>query len=342
MVRIQGIKKAEHGGLGSTGEFATSDRYLDFSASLNPVPPILNWNITQESIVRYPDDSYAELKAIIARHHHRKPEEICVGNGSVEIIRTICHTILGPGTSTYIPPHTFSEYALSAQLAGSDITHNPGARTDLSFVCNPDNPSGNLLSREQILGILQERTIDVKESSHQEESILCVDEAFIDLADPDQSVADHIHPNLVILRSLTKSFSMAGVRFGYGIGDPTLIEAMETMRPPWSVNAFAEAMACEAFSQYDQLEYSRTYIKGERERISARCTELGLVPSPANANYILLKTTGSARTLTECMKRQGILIRDCTSFGLPDHIRVAVRRSEENDKLLQAFEKCLH
>lgn len=342
MVRIQGIKKAEHGGLGSTGEFATSAEYIDFSASLNPVPPSLNWNINQESIVRYPDDSYAELKEVIARHHHRKPEEICVGNGSVEIIRTLCHTLLGLGTTTYIPPHTFSEYALSARLARSEITHDPRARVDLSFVCNPDNPSGILLLREQVLTTLQDRNSDANGGIYSENSIFCVDEAFIDLADPDQSVADYVHPNLVILRSLTKSFSMAGVRFGYCIGDPALIEAMETMRPPWSVNAFAEAMAREAFSQYDQLDFSRAYIKGERERISARCAELGLVSSPAHANYILLKTTAGARMLTECMKRQGILVRDCTSFGLPDHIRVAVRRTEENDKLLQAFERCLH
>lgn len=341
MVRIQGLKKAEHGGLGSTGEFATTDRYLDFSASLNPVPPFLNWNISQESIVRYPDDSYAELKAIIARHHHRKPEEICVGNGSVEVIRTLCHTILGPGTTTYIPPHTFSEYALSARLAGSEITHDPRARADLSFVCNPDNPSGNLLMREKVLTTFHDRTGITRGSSLSHEGILCIDEAFIDLADPDQSVSTYAHPNLVILRSLTKSFSMAGVRFGYCIGEPALIEAMETMRPPWAVNAFAEAMAREAFSRYDQLECSRAYIKRERERISARCSELGLGPSPAHANYILIKTACSARELTENMKKQGILVRDCTSFGLPDHIRVAVRTADENDKLLQAFERCL-
>ncbi len=307
---------------------------IDFSASLNPLTPVLEWDISPDAIRRYPDDQYTLLKEVIALHHNRIPEEICVGNGSVEVIRTLCHTILQPGSVARIPPHTFSEYALSVRLAGATIAGLDPAHVDLTFLCNPDNPSGILTGRDQVLTIL-----DTVASG---DGILCVDEAFIDLADPMESVSDIQNSHLFVLRSLTKSFSMAGVRFGYGIGDPDLIAAMEVMRPPWTVNAFAEQMALQAFAKYDELESSREYIKAERERISKRCSEIGLVSSQASANYLLLDTGGSGAELTAAMQGQGILVRDCTSFGLPSCIRVAVRTHDENDLLLEALTTCLH
>lgn len=322
------FRRAEHGGKG-----IVRSGYLDFSASLNPCPPALDWHLPDDNISKYPDDSYAELKEVIARHHHRNAEEITVGNGSAEVIRTLCHTILSPGTTACIPPHTFSEYALSASLAGASVITSPRAQTRITFLCNPDNPSGILIGRA---GVLKKRD-DLTTCG----SLLCVDEAFIDLADPDESVSDIRDSGMFVLRSLTKSFSMAGARFGYGIGDADLINAMEVMRPPWSVNAFAESMAIQAFRHYPELEESRRYIRQERERISSRCREMGLHPSPASANFILLETGMSASTLVAAMEREGILIRDCTSFDLPSSVRVAVRRRDENTLMLEALERCM-
>jgi threonine-phosphate decarboxylase len=262
---LQRLRKAEHGGRG-----AAAGELLDFSVNLNPCAPALDWNIPEESARIYPDDTYDDLKEIIARHHHRTPDEICVGNGSVEVIRTLCHTLLSPGTSVFVSPHTFSEYALSAQLSGAVITHSPEVKVEISFLCNPENPSGVLTPRNEVVGLINDRT--------EKEGVLCVDEAFIDLADPSESVSGIRNTHLFVLRSLTKSFSMAGVRFGYGIGDPDLIEKMEVMRPPWSVNAFAHSMALQAFDKYPTLEMSRQFISRERKRITSRCRELGLVP----------------------------------------------------------------
>ncbi len=331
--RFQGLSKAVHGGRGAAEGLHKGKEILDFSASLNPFPPQLNQNVSLDSIREYPDDQYASLKEIIARHHGRNPEEISVGNGSVEVIRTLCHTILKHGSIVEIPPHTFSEYALSARLAGAEVSGKTGAQIDLAFICNPDNPSGILTGRDRVL----QRLSDVKTRG----GILCVDEAFIDLSDPKQSVSDVQDPNLFILCSLTKSFSMAGVRFGYGIGDPGLIAAMEVMRPPWTVNAFAESMAVQAFKKFQELEQSRKYIESERNRICKEVTKLGLTPSKASANYVLLETGEDGSKLTEAMSILGILVRDCTSFGLPSCIRVAIRERKENDRLLEALTLCL-
>jgi len=332
-VRFPGLNKAVHGGRGATREEHRKREALDFSSSLNPLPPQLNQDVSLDSIREYPDDQYTSLKEVIAHHHGRSPEEICVGNGSVEVIRTLCHTVLKHGSVVEIPSHTFSEYALSARLAGAEVTEKTGAQIDLSFTCNPDNPSGILSSREIVI----EHLTDVKTRG----GILCVDEAFIDLADPIQSVSDIRDPDLFVLCSLTKSFSMAGVRFGYGIGDPGLIAAMEVMRPPWTINAFAEAMAMQAFEKFPDLELSRRYIADERNRICREAIRLGLTPSEASANYVLLETGKDVAGLTIAMMNQGILVRDCTSFGLPTRIRVAVRERKENDRLLEALTFCL-
>ncbi|HWQ67621.1 MAG TPA: histidinol-phosphate transaminase [Methanospirillum sp.] len=332
--RLPVIQKAKHGGTSLPGLAKNKLPLLDFSVNLNPCAPCLNTHIDRTDTESYPDDEYQNLKAVIARHHGRNPDEITVGNGSVEVIRTLCHTLLTPGDVVHVPPHTFSEYALSARLAGAAITSSHKDHMALSFRCNPDNPSGVLEPADQIRKMLD---ICAKKNC-----ILCVDEAFIDLADPNQSVSQINHPHLFVLRSMTKSFSMAGMRFGYGIGDPKLIAAMEVMRPPWSVNALAEKMAVEAFSRYNELESSREYIRLERERMLHYCRELNLSCSDASANYILLNTGRDAEALTQKLMTYNIRVRDCTSFGLPTSIRVAVRTKEENSRILEALKDCLH
>ena len=332
--QYQNIKKAEHGGVIKKSSHEDRDTILDFSVNLNPYPPDLDYSLTSEEISQYPDDSYLKLKEIIARNHKRKSEEICVGNGSVEVIRTLCHTILQPGTNVYVPPHTFSEYALSAELAGAEIKQYDHDEITLSFLCNPDNPSGILTQRKDVLEYLDQIV--------QNKGTLCIDEAFIDLADPEQSVADINNPSLFIVRSLTKSFSMAGVRFGYGIGDPDLVSAMEVMRPPWSVNAFAEKMAIQAFQRYQELDQSRNLIKTERNRIQMRASELGIKKISGTANYLLLDIGYDVSELILDLLKSGIYVRDCHSFGLPSSIRIAIRKPEENSIFLEALEKCLH
>jgi threonine-phosphate decarboxylase len=170
---------------------------------------------------------------------------------------------------------------------------------------------------------------------------LFLDEAFIELSDPGQSLAGEEGPGLFVLRSLTKAFAVPGLRFGYGFGDPDLIARMEVMRPPWSVNAFAEEFALLAFRNYHRLEQSRQRIAGEREWLEGRIRGLGLAPLPSSANFLLVDLEEPASALAARLLDKGILVRDCASFGLPGSIRIAVRRREENERLIEALSACL-
>lgn len=321
-----------HGGTGKRQRENTRKNVLDFSASINPFPPVFAWNVDPEDLRQYPDDGYCELKNLIAQTFHRAAEEICVGNGSIELIRVFCSIMLKKNKKFFAEPHTFGEYSLSARLAGAERT-GIFRESDVSFICNPNNPTGNLRTREEMIGWLEDA------SSH--DGQLFCDEAFIELSDPAQSLIGVSDPHLFVLHSLTKSFSVPGIRFGYGFGDPDLIEKIEITRPPWSVNAFAEAFASQAFRRWNELEKSRTAIEIERKQLTDGICALGLHCCPSSANFILVEYGRDVPSLCNCLIHRNILVRNCASFGLPAYIRVAVRTRAENKILLEGLSECL-
>ena len=171
--------------------------------------------------------------------------------------------------------------------------------------------------------------------------MLFLDEAFIELSDPAESLIDIHDDHLFLIRSLTKSFAVPGLRFGYGFGDPGLVARIEVARPPWSVNAYAESFAISAFHHYKDLEQSRARIAEEREWVSGECTNLGLGVHPSSANFLLLDVKTPAPALCQRLLAHDILVRDCSSFGLPFSIRVAIRSRVENRRLIDALSVCL-
>jgi threonine-phosphate decarboxylase len=328
-------RKVIHGGTGKLQREKTRENILDFSASVNPFPPQFEWHCDPADLAAYPDDSYAALKERIGTVFHRDPEEICVGNGSIELIRVFCSVVLGHSKKTrlfYTDTPTFGEYELSARLAGARRTEDPG-NADVRFVCNPNNPDGTLLRHNEVLGLLDHRT--------QQDAVLFCDEAFIALADGNESVAGTRDPRLFVLHSLTKSFAVPGIRFGFGFGDPVLVAKIETARSPWCVNAYAEAFAMEALLHLDDLAGSRGEIGRERDRLVAEINGLGLACRPSSTNFLLVDCGMAVSPLCGRLARRNILVRDCTSFGLPTCIRIAVRRPEENTRLLGALGSCV-
>ncbi|MDO8872569.1 MAG: histidinol-phosphate transaminase [Methanoregula sp.] len=325
-------KRVVHGGTGKRHLEKTKKNMLDFSASINPFPPEFEWHCNPSFLASYPDDSYHELKERIGAVFHRNPDEICVGNGSIELIRTFCSVVLRGDKHFFCDSPTFGEYAFSARLAGAAQVDKP-AMADVSFICNPNNPTGILQDKKNLMQRLSEMKLH--------DGMLFCDEAFIGLSDPKDSLADITDPNLFVLHSLTKSFSVPGIRFGFGFGAPDLIEKIEISRPPWSVNAFAEAFAMQAFVHMDDLGASRERIRQERNWLSHEITALGFHCHPSSVNFILVECNRDVATLCDCLERRLILVRNCTSFGLPTCIRVAVRTHDENILLMEAMAACM-
>lgn len=311
----------------------TGRDYIDFSASINPFPPKVPFKFDEHLIRDYPDDSYAKLKEMIAARFHRDPEEVAVGNGSIELIRVFSQVMLTQGGKFWIEEPTFGEYRLSAGIAGAREVSTPKEAT-VGFICNPNNPTGALMSQDAVA--------EIHATWQVYETFLFLDEAFIELADPSQSYAPDRCRGVFVSRSLTKSFAVPGLRFGYGFGEPSLVANMETVRPPWSVNAVAEAFAIEAFRHYDALSDSTRALARERTWFYEALIKAGLSPRPSSANYFLIDLEKPAGPVVAALEQHGILVRDCKSFGLPAAIRVAVRSHEENIRFVEALTACWH
>lgn len=240
--------------------------------------------------------------------------------------------MLVPGDRVEIPSPTFGEYEYSSRLAGA--IPGDGTRAKVSFLCNPNNPTGHLRERDDILLSLEEYA--------GYDRLLFLDEAFIEISDdPSQSLAGTVHPNLFVLRSLTKSFAVPGIRFGYGIGHHALISRLEAFRPPWNVSTVAVKVALEAFAHYDELATSAKKIAKERYWLCFALRDLPVEIEPSRANFLLIHTGQDVGDLCTRLLRKGILVRDCHSFGLPQSIRVAVRTREENVLLVEALSACM-
>lgn len=322
-------ERAVHGGLAHREQAERG--WLDFSANLNPYPPRVAWSPDTACLDHYPDDRYPGLREAIARTFGRSADEVTVGNGSIEVIRTFCQAALGPGDRVRIDGPTFGEYRVAAELAGARAMAGAGGAT-AHFLCNPNNPTGHLLGRPAVEGIL---------AGMGETARLFVDEAFIELADPGASMVGSGDERVFVLRSMTKAFAVPGLRLGFGFGDPELVDRCERCRAPWSINAFAESFALAALREYPALEESRRRIRAEREILMAGLVALGFAPRPASANFICAGSPVPVDTLMKGLVRHRVRVRDCASFGLSDTIRVAVRTRDENRRLLEGLGACL-
>lgn len=318
-----------HGGLARREQ--SEPGWLDFSANLNPFPPRVAWTPDPACLEHYPDDRYPELREAIARTFGRRADEVTVGNGSVEVIRAFCMAALEPGDRVCIDRPTFGEYRVASELAGAHATPEPDGAA-ARFLCNPNNPTGALLARSAVEDALAETPAIAR---------LFIDEAFIELADPSASMLGSDDDRVFVLRSMTKAFSVPGIRLGFGFGDPEIVDRCERCRTPWSVNAFAETFALAALREYPVLEEARRKIGIEREMLSAGLAALGFAPMPAAANFICAASPVPVDVLARALDHHRIRVRDCASFGLPGSIRVAVRTRDENRRLLEGLEACL-
>jgi threonine-phosphate decarboxylase len=334
------------------------DEIIDFSANINPlglssrVREALLKNI--DLAISYPDPYCNELKREIASYLGIQKENILVGNGSCDLIYLIVRSFYPRKALVFIP--TFSEYEYAVKTSGgicqfSKLLEEKGfiwekktalqylKGIDLVFICNPNNPTGTITPKEDIFSFV--------DTCKKHKTKVMIDEAFIDFVkNHDQITLVKEAPyneNLLVLRSLTKFFSLAGLRVGYLVGEKRVIKELEKNLCPWSVNGLGQIAAKEALKDQDFIEKTKSYIEQEKGFLWKKLKEIkGIKPYPAAANFIFCRLTESSidsSLLTERLGRQGIFIRDCSTFkGLDNKfIRIAVRKREENIKLIAAL-----
>ena len=334
---------------------ARSDGFLDFSANINPLgPPAVVLAAGAEALHgearRYPDLHYPELRAALAGYLEVPAETVLPTNGGAEALFLAARTAAegSTGSTAIVLEPTFSEYAAAARAAGLEVVRvvarrpASGFRLDraileealedsrdvvgLVFLCNPNNPTGDAVSREEVL--------QVAERVRKAGAVLVVDEAFADFA-PRLSVASEVDEALFVARSFTKFFAVPGLRLGCLVAQ--VPGRVRVFQPSWSVNAVAAAVGVAAANEAPFVEATLAEVALRRRELFSALEGLpGITPYPGAANFLLVR---GPRGLPEELARRGILVRGCEPFcGLgPGFFRVAVRRKEENERLAQTL-----
>ncbi len=351
-----------HGGDIWTASLAagiSADEILDFSANINPLgpPPGLfeYLNTKMPEITRYPDSACRDLQAAI-RERYNPSGETLVGNGAAELIFLLLR-LTAPAAVLVTAP-SFMLYEKAALAAGADV-HRYMLDSNLDFhldmddlcceiirlkpglviLCNPNNPTGTLFSRDELLSAADACT----ESG----SLLVVDEAFLEFhpGHDEITLLQENNNGIIVLRSLTKMFALPGLRLGFITGEASLLNKLDQLRDPWSVNVLAQRAGEFALSAESFTKDTSQFISDEAGRLAEELSTIsGFIVYPPAANYIFIKMENMpVPELEKKLLKAGIMIRNCGNYqGLDDsYFRVAVRTPEENQKLLFKLRQAL-
>jgi histidinol-phosphate aminotransferase len=294
----------------------------------------------------YPDGGAFYLRASLAAKLGVSPEMLIFGNGSNELIEFLGHVFLEPGLNIVMSQSAFIIYKLVAETFGAearmapmhDFTHDLEAmaglvddNTRLVFVANPNNPTGTRVDNEALKSFLEALPPHV---------LPVLDEAYVELlapADqPDSLRWIHESRPLILLRTFSKTYGLAGLRLGYGVAHPELIQLLGKFRQPFNVNAMAQAAALAAIEDEDYVQRTRDCIRDGLEFFERSCAELGLETVPSCANFLLIKT-GEGRKRFQQMQARGVITRPMDGYGLPDWLRVSVGTEIENQRALDVL-----
>jgi len=329
--------------------------FLDFSANINPLglsPQVrAALSATLDSVVCYPDPDAVALKTAIADAYQVPGNCIETGNGAVELIYLLCRA-LSP-KRVLLPAPTFGEYAGATRAAGLPVSIIPlSAETnfipdiaaisaalqpdDLLFFCNPNNPTGVIMTGEQLEPLIAQATAI---GAH-----VVVDESFIDFRPTERAESCRglvgRYRGVTVLHSLTKFLAVPGLRLGFLLGQPALVQQLEKMRDPWNVNVMAQAAGVAGLKDLAYRQETVRLVGREKEDMARGLQEIpGIKVLPPSVNFILVdlaKTGWSAERLQQRLWQERILIRNCASFtGLSDrYIRLAVKQQAENQRLI--------
>jgi histidinol-phosphate aminotransferase len=299
----------------------------------------------------YPDGNCYYLKNALAAQLGFGAENLIVGNGSDEIIKLIAEAFLEPGEEAVVADPTFSEYDFAVKVMGGktitvpavNMTHDLPSmaaavteRTKLVFVCNPNNPTGTIVRRAEVGKLLD---------SLPEGVIVVFDEAYYEY------VADREYPqtleyvrqdrDVIVLRTFSKIYGLAGLRVGYGVARPELIGYLSRVKEPFNVNMPAQAAALAALGDNEHLARSRALNAKGKAFLTTEFTRLGLTFAPTEANFLWVNIAADCRKVFAELLRRGIIVRTGDIFGAPDTIRVTIGTPEQNRRLVSTLHEVL-
>ena len=326
---------------------------LDFSTNLNPAgpAPAVRRALAQADPVPYPDAQGAMVKRALAAHLGVQPALVALGAGAAALLWDLARVLLRPGARAVLEAPGFAELPAAAAASGAELTFVRGggpadvagvealiraareSQANLVALSWPSSPAGTLRPAEDIDALA--RALPT--------TPILVDEAFLSLSRGWEERARVFPGHVIRVRSLTKDHALAGVRVAYLLGAPDLVDTLEAQRPPWSVSSYALAAARATLAADEHVAESRARVLAWRDALDARLRSLGLRPEPSSTLYGIvdvrpLGLEDAASLRATLLRRDGILVRDCASFGLPHHIRLCARPPADQERLSAALD----
>lgn len=302
-------------------------------------------------INRYPDGGGFKLRTAIAKKYNVDPDEVILGNGSVDLIELMVRTFVAPDEEGLISKHTFMSYSLSFQTMGrrftevetKDYRHHLDAmadaitpKTKLILIANPDNPSGTYVTKpelERFLARVPARVIVVLDEAYWE---------FVRAQDfPNGLTYRGRVPRFAVLRTFAKAHGLAGLRVGYGITTKEIAKYINRVRLPFNVNLVAQAAAVAALSDDEFVEKSRSYCFEALDFLEAGLKKLGIPFIPTQTNFLFVNVERDGTQTYQALLREGVIVRPMAAYGYPTHLRISIGLPEENQRLLDALAKVL-
>jgi len=342
---------------------------LDFSANQSPLgaSPGAREASAAAVIDAYPDRDATPLREALAARHGLDLAQVVAGNGSTELIRLVAQLTLREGDVALSLAPSFGECRLGSELPAARfvehslalVTGPPAEPTSsaaglddpprrrvafvydhdaftaaiaqhhprLCWICSPNNPTGAAVPPQHLAALTEAHP----------KTLFVLDEAYCDLLEEPQWTADLLRRgNLLVLRSMTKAWGLAGLRLGYAIADGALAGPLRASKPPWNVNACAQAAGLAALADDAWYRRSIDLLRAGRAELVAGLTEQGWCVLPSCAGFFLIDV-GDGAAARERLLARGCLVRDCASFGLPEHVRVSPRLDDDDRRLLDAF-----
>ncbi len=319
--------------------------------ALGPSPAALAaMRQTASEMHRYPDGAAYYLRRAIARKLAVEPNQVIVGNGSNELLELIGHVFLEEDLSIVVADRAFVVYKLIAAACRAEtiavpmrnFTHDLDAmlnairdNTRVVFISNPNNPTGTMVTGDEIDQFM------TKVPDH---VVVVLDEAYVELLPPDKQpdVLKHIRDgrNVILMRTFSKTYGLAGLRIGYGIASEECVALLNRVRQPFNANAMAQAAALAALEDHEHVERTRNLVRDGLGFFERSFSDLNLSFVPSVANFILVDVS-NGRKVFEAMQKDGVIVRPMDVYGLPSYIRITVGTSEENTQCVKALKKAI-
>jgi histidinol-phosphate aminotransferase len=303
---------------------------------------------------RYPDPLGGDLKRALAQRHGVDVSSLLLGNGSHELLMQFAQVFAGPGHEVVASRYGFAVYALAAQAAGAALCVAPalpragamarghdldaitaavGPRTRLVYLANPNNPTGTWFAADAFATFMEKLRRDV---------LVIVDEAYAEFVDaPDYASALALlpeHPNLVVTRTFSKAYALAGLRIGYAVAHPGFVAVMERVRESFNVNLVGLAAAMAVLDDEEHLRWSLARNAEERATLAGSLRERGWFVHPSQTNFLLVEFGAATSAIEAALLERGVILRPMAGYGLPDCLRITVGNRDENRRLLAALD----